>query len=240
MGGDLGHDTDRRGVDPVVLADASARPVRPVRGRPAMTEARPIRRVGDLSGLPSSAEGARHLIWWGNISFMLIEGTGFLLAIGAYLYLQSQSPHWPPQGDRLPDLGWSGIFTIGLVLSALPNHWLLRQTRAKDVRRVRIGILLMTLISLALTVVRGFEWRHLGVRWDHDAYGSVVWMLLLLHTTHVLTDLAENAVLTAWLYTHQVGDDQFCDVEDDVNYWNFVIIAWLPIYALLYWVPRWA
>lgn len=205
-----------------------------------MTEARPIRRVGDLSGLPSSAEGARHLIWWGNISFMLIEGTGFLLAIGAYLYLQSQSPHWPPQGDRLPDLGWSGIFTIGLVLSALPNHWLLRQTRAKDVRRVRIGILLMTLISLALTVVRGFEWRHLGVRWDHDAYGSVVWMLLLLHTTHVLTDLAENAVLTAWLYTHQVGDDQFCDVEDDVNYWNFVIIAWLPIYALLYWVPRWA
>jgi heme/copper-type cytochrome/quinol oxidase subunit 3 len=193
-----------------------------------------------LSGLPTSAQGARHLIWWGNISFMLIEGTGFLLAIGAYLYLQSQSPHWPPLGDRLPDLGWSGIFTASLVLSEIPNLWMLKQARSKNVARVRIGMLVMTLIGLVLTGVRWLELQHLNIGWDHNAYGSVVWMLMVLHTMHVVTDLGETAVLAIWIHTHQVGDDQLCDVEDDGNYWSFVVLAWLPIYVLIYWVPRWA
>lgn len=54
-------------------------------------QARPVRVVGDLSGLPDSAQRASHLGWWGNIGFMAIEGTGFLLAAGVYLYLRSQS-----------------------------------------------------------------------------------------------------------------------------------------------------
>lgn len=204
-----------------------------------MIDTRPIERVGDLSGLPTSAHGARHLVWWGNISFMLIEGTGFLLAIGAYLYLQSQSAHWPPPGDALPDLRWSTIFTIGLVLSEIPNRWVAKQTGPKRVAQVRIGTLAMTVIGLMLAIARWFELQHLNIRWDHDAYGSVVWLLIVLHTTHVLTDLADTAVLALWLYTHEVGDDQFCDVEDNANYWSFVVIAWLPLYVLLYWVPRW-
>lgn len=204
-----------------------------------MTDVRLLRRVGDLSGLPTSAQGARHLIWWGNISFMLIEGTGFLLAIGAYLYLQSQSPHWPPPGDRLPGLGWSGVFTIGLLLSEIPNLWVLKQTRAKNVAGARIGTLVMTIIGLALVGARWFELQHLNIRWDHDAYGSVVWMLMVLHTMHVVTDLVDTAVLSTWLYTHEVGDDQLCDVEDNADYWSFVVLSWLPIYALLYWLPRW-
>ena len=47
-------------------------------------------------------------------------------------------------------------------------------------------------------------------------------------------------MLALWLYTHEIGDDQFADVEDNANYWNFVVVAWLPIYAIVYWVPRWA
>lgn len=198
------------------------------------------RRVGDLSGLPGSAHGSRNLVWWGNIGFMLIEGTGFALAIGVYLYLFTRTPHWPPPGDRLPGLGWSGAFTAVMVLSELPNLWLIRQVRDKAVSRVRLGMLLMTGIGVVLLVLRWFELQHLGVRWDHDAYGSAVWLLLALHTTHIVTELGETAVITAWLYTHHVGDDQLGDVDDDCIYWTFVILAWLPLYLLVYWVPRWA
>ena len=130
------------------------------------------------------------------------------------------------------------MFTIGLVLSEIPNLWLRKQARAKRVARVRFGMALMAATGVALALARWFELQHLNVRWDHDAYGSVLWMLMLLHTMHVLTDLAESGVLATWLYTHQVGDDQFCDVEDAANYWTFVVLAWLPIYVLLYWAPR--
>ncbi|MDE2403223.1 MAG: cytochrome c oxidase subunit 3 [Sphingomonadales bacterium] len=204
-----------------------------------MNGERALRRVGDLAGLPTSAQGPRNLVWWGNISFMAIEGTGFALAIGACLYLLGQSPHWPPPGDSLPGLGWSGAFTLALVLSELPNLWLIRQVRAKSIARVRLGMLVMTLIGIALIGLRWFELQHLNVGWDHDAYGSTVWMLMVLHTSHVVTELVETAVLTVWLYTHEVGDDQLGDVEDDADYWTFVILAWVPIYLLVYWVPRW-
>lgn len=203
-----------------------------------MTPEPPSRLVGDLAYLPGHADGARHVVWWGNLGFMLIEGTGFLLAIGAYLYLQSQSPAWPRGGDALPGLTWSGLFTGGLLLSVIPNIWVLRQARQKREGRVRIGVLAMTLIGLALAVARWFELQHLGVRWDHDAYGSVVWLLMVLHTSHIVTDLGDTAVQAAWLYTHEVGADQFSDVEDNANYWSFVVLAWLPIYGLIYWLPR--
>jgi len=194
--------------------------------------------VGTLADLPTSATGSRHLVWWGNIGFMVIEGAGFALAAAVYLYLMTQAPAWPPHGDALPSLMWSGIFTGLLLLSELPALWVLRCARAKKVHGVRWGALVMTLFGLVLLVPRGFEFAHLGVLWHQDAYGSVVWLLLVLHTTHIVTELGECAVQTAWLFTHEVGDNQFSDVEDNSNYWTFVVLTWLPLYLLIYWAPR--
>lgn len=195
--------------------------------------------VGDLSTLPDSTGGARHLLWWANLGFMLIEGIAFALAAGAYLYLLSQSPAWPPAGDRPPDLLWSTIFTIGLVASEAMNRWVSKRADAKDGDGVRTGVLAMVVIGLVLCAARGFEFAHLNVHWTTDAYGSVVFLLMVLHTSHLVTDLGETATISLWLYTHSIGDDQYVDVADNANYWRFVILAWLPIYALLYWVPRW-
>jgi heme/copper-type cytochrome/quinol oxidase subunit 3 len=203
-----------------------------------MKFARDIEIVRDLSDLPDSASGPRHLVWWGNIGFMLIEGTGFALAAAAYLYVMTQAAHWPPPGDPPPGLLWSGIFTGGMLLSWLPNLWLLRCVRAKHVAGVRWGMLAMTVLSGLLLVPRWFEFQHLGVPWHQDAYGSVTWLLLFLHTTHVVTEWGETAVIAGWLFSHEVGDDQFADVEDNANYWTFVVLAWLPLYALIYWAPR--
>ncbi|USI72338.1 cytochrome c oxidase subunit 3 [Sphingomonas morindae] len=194
--------------------------------------------VGDLSGLPDSDSGPRHLVWWGNLGFMLIEGTGFALAIAAALFLWSRAPAWPPPGDAPPALLWSGLLTLGLFASGLPNGWVKRRALAKDAAGVRRGVLAMTVIGLALLAVRGFEIAALTPRWDKDAYGSAIWMLMLLHTSHILTDWGDTAVQAAWLYTHSIGDDQFADVEDNCNYWSFVIWAWVPLYAVVYWLPR--
>jgi cytochrome c oxidase subunit 3 len=203
-----------------------------------MTDILPSRIVGDLSRLPESAMGARNIVWWGNIGFMAIEGTAFVLAAGTYLYLMSQSPAWPPSGDRPPDLLWGILFTAGLLLSALPNLWVLRACRRKDAKAVRRSTLLMSVIGAALLIPRGFELAHLNVPWYQDAYGSVLWMLMVLHTSHIVTDWGDTCVQALWLYTHEIGDDQFADVEDNSNYWTFVVLSWLPIAALVYLAPR--
>lgn len=199
---------------------------------------RDLRIAGDLSPLPDSGSGPQSLAWWGNIGFMAIEGSAFLLAGGCYLYLMLASPAWPPGHAAPPDLFWGTFFTCGLLLSELPNRWLIRKAKEKDCRSVRIGVVVMTLIALALFGPRVAEFDHLNIRWDQNAYGSVLWMLMVLHSTHLLTDWCDTLVLALLLHSHQVGDRQLADVRDNALYWRFVELSWLPIYALVYWTPR--
>lgn len=197
-----------------------------------------LRIVGDLSALPDSAMGPRSLVWWGTLGFMLIEGVGFLLAAGVYLYLRGQAPSWPSSGLRAPDL-WPGtLFTLLLLFSEVPNRWLAKKAKAKAAAPVRWGMLLMTAMGVALVTIRAVEFAHLNVRWDHDAYGSATWLLMFLHATHVLTDLADTVVLAACIFTRKIDDSHFSDVNDNAGYWSFVVYTWLPIYALVYWGPR--
>jgi cytochrome c oxidase subunit 3 len=77
------------------------------------------------------------------------------------------------------------------------------------------------------------------VLWDSNAYGSIVWTLLGLHTLHIATDLADTLVLTALMFTrHGYMTRRFSDVNDNAVYWDFVVLSWMPIYALVYWFPR--
>ena len=203
-----------------------------------MSERAAVKVIGDLAALPDSAIGPRALVWWGTLGFMLIEGMGFLLAAGAYLYLRGRAAGWPPAGDAPPDLAMGALFTALLLLSEAPNRWVAAKAKAKDARAVRLGLVLMSVIGLALLGIRALEFAHLNVRWDHDAYGSVLWLLMVLHTAHVLTDLGDTAVLGACLITHDITDSQFSDANDNAGYWSFVVLSWLPIYVLVYWAPR--
>jgi heme/copper-type cytochrome/quinol oxidase subunit 3 len=74
--------------------------------------------------------------------------------------------------------------------------------------------------------------------WDRDAYGSIVWLVLGLHTTHIVTDLIDTLLLAVLMFVGPVEERRFIDVEENCVYWNFVVLAWLPIYGVIYWAPR--
>ncbi|HWW66170.1 MAG TPA: cytochrome c oxidase subunit 3 [Sphingomonadaceae bacterium] len=192
--------------------------------------------AGDLSGLPTHAFGARSLTWWGVIAYMLIEGTAFALAGASYLFLMSQEQNWPPA--RLPDLLAGTLFTVVILLSELPNIILKKAAEKEDLAQVRRWLIILDLIGLLLLVIRGFEFQMINVRWNDNAYGSIAWALLLLHTVHILTDWVDSAVLTALMFTPHGKGRRFVDVSEDCLYWRFVWLTWLPIYLLLYWAPR--
>jgi cytochrome c oxidase subunit III len=193
-----------------------------------------VRRVDEL---PAYGFGSRSGPWWGAMAFMALEGMGFAIAIATYLYLYAVNPRWPISSPP-PDL-WPGtVETIVFVLSIIPNELTNRVAKRLDLRGVRTGLIVMSAIGVALLVLRGFEFAHLNTRWDLDAYGSVVWLVLALHTLHLATDLGDTVVLAVLMFTHHATPRRFSDVSDNVFYWNFVVIAWLPIYLLLDWMPR--
>lgn len=196
------------------------------------------RRTLDVSVLPTGAFGSRSLTFWGTLGIVLIEGTGFALAIGAYFYFVTRYPTWPPDGVAPPDLRWGVVNTLVLLLSLVPNQLARRAGERLDLRAVRIWMVVALIFAVAFNVVRVFEFRHLNVAWDHDAYGSIVWMLLGLHTTHIVTDFLDSAVLTVLMFTGPIEEHRFVDVEENAVYWYFVVLAWLPIYGVIYWAPR--
>lgn len=194
--------------------------------------------VGDLSELPESGFGARTLMWWGILGFILIEGGGFALAAGSYFFLMNHTRPWPPHFAR-PDLGAALAFLAVILLSEIPNVFTRRAALAKRERPMQAGLIVMILVGAALLALRWFELRALNTRWDESAYGSIVWALMFLHTVHLLTDWADTVVVTAFTFTHEVDGDRFSDVADNALYWHFVVLSWLPIHAIVFWVPRW-
>ena len=87
-------------------------------------------------------------------------------------------------------------------------------------------------------VLRWFEFRSLNSTWDANAYASVTWTLLGLHTVHLLTDWFDTAVLAVLMFSGLAEGKRFMDVSENCDYWYFVVFTWLPIYAVLYFAPR--
>ena len=191
----------------------------------------------DVSALPTFGFGHRSLMWWGTFGLMLIEGMIFALTIAAYFYLRSHSATWPMNAAP-PDLLWGTLNTAVLLASMLPNQLAKKAAEKMDLQKVRIWMVACLLFSLAFLAIRVMEFTSLNTRWDSQAYGSVVWMLMALHTTHLVTDAYDSAVLTVLMFTGPLEGKRFVDVSENAMYWYFVVLSWLPIYAVTYWAPR--
>jgi heme/copper-type cytochrome/quinol oxidase subunit 3 len=194
-------------------------------------------RVIDASGLPSYGFSHRSLMWWGTFGMIAIEGTVFALACVVYFYVRTRVNEWPPSALP-PELTWGTANTLLMLASCIPNHWTKRAAEAEDLPKVRIGIWICVAFGVGFIVLRALEFTALNVRWDTNAYGSAVWMLLSLHTIHVVTDFWDTTVLAVLMMSDKIEGKRYVDVSENGLYWYFVVIAWLPIYAIIYFGAR--
>jgi cytochrome c oxidase subunit I+III len=196
------------------------------------------RRTVDVSALPGYAFGHQGLIWWGTIGFMVIEGSMFVIALIVYFYLRIKVSAWPPS---LPDPDYFyGTINLALVLvSCVPAALAKSAAERFDLRRVRLWLAVLTLFGIAAVVLRALEYPALNCRWDDNAYASITWVLLSLHTIHVATDVVDSAVLLALMSTGPITQPRFVDVSENSLYWYFIVLWWTPIYVTIYFAPRW-
>jgi heme/copper-type cytochrome/quinol oxidase subunit 3 len=196
------------------------------------------RDVLDVSRLATFAFGHQGLIWWGTVGFMVIEGSMFILVFITYFFLRTRESMWPP-GVPLPDSTWGTVNTALMVASLIPNQMTKSAAERFDVPRTRALLLLCLALQAIAIVIRGFEFNSLGVRWDTNAYGSIVWVLLGLHASHLITDWIDSVVLAALIFTAHLEPKRLVDVSENALYWYFVVLSWLPIYVVIYFAPRW-
>src|SRR5688572_15092288 len=104
------------------------------------------RPVQDVSELPTYGFGSISPIWWGTLGFIVLEGMGFALAGGAYLFLVSVNAEWPL--SAAPPNHWPGtIITLLLLASIWPNALADKAARAEHLRRVRLWLVVMSAVA---------------------------------------------------------------------------------------------
>jgi cytochrome c oxidase subunit I+III len=125
-----------------------------------------------------------------------------------------------------------------LLVSGLPNHYAAKAAEKEDLPKVRLWLLVCLAFGIVFQVLRGLEFTALNTHWSANAYGSIVFTLLVLHTVHIVTDFVDTAVLTVLMFTGPLNGRRFVDVNENADYWWFIVAAWLPIYFTVYLVPR--
>jgi len=196
------------------------------------------RPIIDVSRLPTYAFSHRSLMFWGTAGMIVIEGTMFVIALVAYYYLRGRALHWP-MSSAPPDLLWGTVNTVILIISTIPNHFAAKASERADLHATRLWLLVSVALGLAFHAVRALEFMTLNTHWSLNAYGSIVFSLLVLHTVHMVTDYVDTIVLTVLMFTSRITGKRYVDVNENADYWWFIVLAWLPIYFTLYLVPRW-
>jgi cytochrome c oxidase subunit 3 len=190
----------------------------------------------DVSELPSTVIGQRAPLWWGVVGMMAIESTMFALLAVTYFYLRGGASVWPPPGCQPP----AKLATLNLailLISVFPMWKTMRSAERHDLRGIRRWLITSTALGLVCLVIRAFEFGTMGFRWDAHVYGSIVWTILGMHALHLLASNGENVLFVVFLFKGPVQEKHLLDVYLNGLYWLFVVLAWIPMYAIVYLDP---
>jgi cytochrome c oxidase subunit III len=199
-----------------------------------MTE---LRVAGNVADLPTTTFGHRSLMWWGTISFIVIEGSTLLIAAISYVYLRKNFSSLPPERVLRPALTAATVQAALMLLSNVPMVLVDKAARRLDLQTVRFGMVLVSVLAVIMCVVRAFEFQALNVRWDSNAYGSAAWAVLTTHTTLLLLETVETVVFTVLLFSPNLEQRDLSGASDNALYWYFMTLAWIPLAAVVFLLP---
>jgi cytochrome c oxidase subunit 3 len=207
-----------------------------------------VRSVVDVGDWSRFATKHHHPLWWGVLGLVVIEVTvvaGFLVsyfylgvAQGARPELQSLAAQWPPHGVRPLPLLYPSI-NVGLLLLCAASMFYAGLAMRKEQRgRLVASFVFCTVAGLAVLYLRWLQLQEFGFRWSEHAYGSMVWLLTGFHFAHVTSAVLGTAAIGVLCAVGYFGERRQLAVDVDTMYWYFVSFAFIPIYLVLYWVPR--
>jgi heme/copper-type cytochrome/quinol oxidase subunit 3 len=78
-----------------------------------------------------------------------------------------------------------------------------------------------------------------NVKWNTNAYGSAVWLVLGSHGTLLLIEAVEMIGFALAFWIAPIEEKHFSDVADAAFYWYFMVAAGLVTYVLVFLLPYW-
>jgi heme/copper-type cytochrome/quinol oxidase subunit 3 len=195
--------------------------------------------VMDVSELPDVCFGPRDIMWWGTAGFVMIEGFTMVLTWVVLIYLHQNFPTWPPEDTPRPSLGLASVLIASMLLSLPFVWWVDKAAKRFDLRAMRVWLPVAALVCTAFAGMLIAELAtSLHVRWNSNAYGSAVWLVLGAQGTLLLVEAAETIGFALAFWLAPIERKHFSDVADAMFYWAFMVAAGLVTYVLVFLLPR--
>jgi cytochrome c oxidase subunit I+III len=200
-------------------------------------------KAGPEGALPTStiisSKGGHPPYWWGMVLLILIEAVVFGSLIASYFYLRAGNAEWPPDLVGRPDLLLPTINTIILLASSIPIYLADHGIRKGNQRRLKWGLVGSFVLGAMFVAIKFYEYGNVSYAygWTRHAYTSIVWMIILYHTVHVITLLIKTLVVGSWAFRGQFNEERNGALQANGLYWHFVVLVWLPLYATVYLSP---
>ncbi|WP_137389570.1 cytochrome c oxidase subunit 3 [Rhodoligotrophos defluvii] len=191
----------------------------------------------DASGLTRFAHRT-HPLWWGVLGVVTIEATVVATLIVSYFYLRMDADAWPPPGVEPPSLLLPTANVILLLISSGTMFWAGWGINRGKKLVLTLGTSTSVALACLVLVFRSIELWTLDFTWDSHPYGSIVWVMMGFHFTHVVSAVIGTAVVALLAGIGYFTPERQLGVVVDTLYWYFVAGIWVVLYLVLCWAPR--
>ncbi|MBV8984142.1 MAG: heme-copper oxidase subunit III [Acidimicrobiia bacterium] len=176
--------------------------------------------------VPVKGEG-RPTPWWGMVCLIMTEATLFAGLIGSYFFYRAASKQWPPPGIEEPKLTLSIIMSFVLWGSSIPMIFAERGIKRGNQPRLRIGLIGAWIMGAAFLGYSMKDFSELHFRWGQNAYSSIYYTTVGLHTFHVFVGLVMSGVVQIKAWLGKFSEERHVTVQVYAMYWHFVDVVWL-------------
>lgn len=189
--------------------------------------------------LPVTLNGLQSPAYWGMLTLVAIETVVFATLLSSYFYLRLLSDEWPPPGVPNPKLLLPVINTVVLLTSSGMLLWGTRGLSRGDVRRLKIGLGVAIVLEVVFFTIKMLVSTGLPFSWSDHAYGSIFASIDRLHSLHVVIAIVMAVILLILVFRGEFDAEHRLGVQVVNVYWQFVALIWLPVFVVLFLVPRW-
>lgn len=189
--------------------------------------------------LPSTLNGLQAPAYWGMLALVAIETVVFATLLSSYFYLRLLSDEWPPPGVPNPKLLLPVINTGVLLTSSGVLLWATRGLSQGNQKRLKIGLGIAIGLEGVFFTIKMVVSTGLPFSWSDHAYGSIFASIDRLHSLHVVIAIVMAIVLEILAFRGAFDAEHRLGVQVVNIYWQFVALIWLPVFVVLFLVPRW-
>ncbi len=166
----------------------------------------------------------------GLIVFLAVVSSIFSLFISAY-FMRMSLNDWLPVEE--PHLLWGN--TAVLLFGSIAIHWTARVARNDSITRVRNGLFATGLFTSLFLIGQLLAWQELVAQGQYlqtNPAAAFFYLITGLHAVHLIGGMWVWLKTTLRVLAGQNSQQTILSVELCRNYWHYLLVVWLGLFAL--------